>query len=322
MPTAAATMAATWASSETSTVTAVAVPPAADDLRHRRLGLVGDHVGHHHPGPLGGEERGGHPADAATGPGDHGDLAVQSCHRRLPVGPAGPSSEAGTDRPVARPGPSIGTLPGSRTAVRYWSPCRPPVHVPSSGSPCTDRPRRGGRGSATPPWCPVRTSTWSRRPGARRCSCAAAGEGGATTPTPGRRRPGGRGPRRAGAHRRGGHRRRPLRRRSPIPATAAPAGGATSSSWACWAPPSSADLPVLAICRGMQVAQRAPRGRPGPAAARPHRDRRGTSPAPGPSVRSPWSPRRGARSAACSGTGPRSCAATTRPSTGWVPAWW
>ena len=60
--TAAATMAATCASSETSTVTAVAVPPAAMISATADVGAVGDHVGHHHPGPLGGEQ------EAATRP--------------------------------------------------------------------------------------------------------------------------------------------------------------------------------------------------------------------------------------------------------------
>jgi hypothetical protein len=105
------TIASTCSSSVTSTVTAVADPPPATISATADVGLVGDHVGHHHRGALGGEEDGGHPADAAARPGDHRNLAVESSHRCLPrlvrnLGPCGTSRQR---------------LPTSVTAVRTLS---------------------------------------------------------------------------------------------------------------------------------------------------------------------------------------------------------
>ena len=115
MRTAVATMASTWLSSDTSTVTGGGRAPGGHDLGHGGLGLIGHHVGHHHLGTLGGEEGGRHPSDAAAGPGDHGDFAVQTCHLGLPLGPRSPVHGLRRERGTwSRVHHSSGTLPGGR----------------------------------------------------------------------------------------------------------------------------------------------------------------------------------------------------------------
>ena len=93
--------------------------PGGHDLDGRGLGLFGDHVGHHDPGPFVGEDRGRHPTDPAPGSGDHRHLVVEPSHCFLLLfgsdcRPSGVALARRIDRDGSVRTLSVGRSPGGR----------------------------------------------------------------------------------------------------------------------------------------------------------------------------------------------------------------
>ena len=158
--TAAANMACTSASCETSAWTGKAVPPADSIVGDDRRGGAGADIVHHHLRSGGGQLDGDGPADAGAGAGDDGGLAGQTCGR---------GSRGATRARQASAWAGVLPLmmkPHTVASVRGWSSsATSPVQPVWCAAP-TPRPLS--------PWKYSWNSTWSRKCGSSWCKALVA----------------------------------------------------------------------------------------------------------------------------------------------------